>query len=159
MTQEQGTPLSDNIIVWTKEDGSVRITQMIDDTIDVDEEIEKISASDPSLTFKFKGKLSETGVAINFFYGALAVDEDDNLAYDMVKARNIWRNILRQLREPKLAALDLEYQRADESGNTALKTEIVAKKNILRDCTADPDIETATSLNDLRRTLPELLAD
>lgn len=159
MTQEQGTPLSDNIIVWTKEDGSVRITQMIDDTIDVDEEIEKISASDPSLTFKFKGKLSETGVAINYFYGALAVDEDDNLAYDMVKARNIWRNILRQLREPKLAALDLAYQRADESGNTALKTEIVAKKNILRDCTADPDIEAATSLNDLRRTLPELLAD
>jgi hypothetical protein len=159
MTQEQGTPLSDNIIVWTKEDGSVRITQMIDDTIDVDEEIEKISASDPSLTFKFKGKLSETGVAINFFYGALAVDEDDNLAYDMVKARNIWRNILRQLREPKLAALDLAYQRADESGNATLKAEIVAKKNILRDCTADPDIETATSLNDLRRTLPELLAD
>lgn len=156
---EDGTPLSDNIIVWTTEDGSVRITQMIDDTIDVDAEIEKISASDPTLTFKFKGKLSETGVAINFFYGALAVDSDNKLAYDMVKARNIWRDILRRLREPKFAQLDLAYQRADEEGNTELKADIVAKKNILRDCTADPDIEAATSLNDLRRTLPELLAD
>lgn len=154
-----GTPLSDNIIVWEAEDGSVRITQMIDDTIDVDAEIEKVSASDPTLTFKFKGKLSETGIAINFFYGALVVDEDNNLAYDMVKARNIWRDILRRLREPKLQELDLAYQRADEAGNATLKAEIVAKKNILRDCTADPDIEAATSLNDLRRTLPELLAD
>lgn len=154
-----GTPLSDNIIVWEAEDGSVRITQMIDDTIDVDAEVEKISASDPTLTFKFKGKLSETGVAINFFYGALVVDEDNNLAYDMVKARDIWRDILRRLREPKLQELDLAYQRADEAGNATLKAEIVAKKNILRDCTADPDIEAATSLNDLRRTLPELLAD
>ena len=81
------------------------------------------------------------------------------LAYDMVKARNIWRDILRRLREPKLQELDLAYQRADESGNTALKAEIVTNKNILRDCTANPDIEAATSLNDLRRTLPELLAD
>lgn len=154
-----GTPLSDNIIVWEAEDGSVRITQMIDDTIDVDAEAAKIAASDPTLTFKFKGKLSETGVAINFFYGALVVDEDNNLAYDMVKARDIWRDILRRLREPKLQELDLAYQRADEAGNATLKAEIVAKKNILRDCTDDPDIAAATSLNDLRRTLPELLAD
>ena len=152
-------PFSDNIIVWEAEDGSARITQMIDDTVDVDAEIEKIEASDPTLTFKFKGKLSETGVAINVFYGALVVDEDNMLAYDMVKARNIWRDILRRLREPKLQELDLAYQRADESGNTALKAEIVTNKNILRDCTANPDIEAATSLNDLRRTLPELLAD
>ena len=152
-------PFSDNISVWEADDGSARITQMIDDTVDVDAEIEKIEASDPTLTFKFKGKLSETGVAINVFYGALVVDEDNMLAYDMVKARNIWRDILRRLREPKLQELDLAYQRADESGNTALKAEIVTNKNILRDCTANPDIEAATSLNDLRRTLPELLAD
>ncbi len=43
----QGTPLSDNIIVWTTEDGSVRITQMVDDSIDVDEEIERIASSQP----------------------------------------------------------------------------------------------------------------
>lgn len=156
---EQGTPLSDNIIVWTTEDGSVRITQMIDDTIDVNEEAARISASHPELTFRFKGKMSETGIAINYFYGALTLDKKNQFAYDMVKARNIWRNILRQMREPKLQELDLQYQLALEAGNTALQAEVIANKNILRDCTNDPAIEAATSLNDLRRTLPELLAD
>lgn len=156
---EQGTPLSDNIIVWTLEDGAVRITQMIDDTIDVDAEVERISANHPEFTFRFTGKMSETGIAINYFYGALTVDEDNNLAYDMVKARNIWRNILRRMREPKLQELDLQYQLALEAGDEEAKADIITKKNILRDCTANPDIETATSLNDLRRTLPELLAD
>lgn len=156
---EQGTPLSDNIIVWTAEDGSVRITQMINDTIDVDEEIERIAAAHPELTFRFKGKMSETGIAINYFYKALVLDEDDNFAYDMAKARLVWKDILRQLREPKLQELDVQYQLADEEGDAELKAEIVAKKRILRDCTANPAIAAATSLNDLRRTLPELLAD
>lgn len=156
---DQGTSLSDNIIVWAAEDGTVRITQMINDTINVDQEIQRIAAAQPELTFRFKGKMSETGIAINFFYKALVLDKNNKFAYDMVKARNVWRDILRQMREPKLQALDLEYQLADESGNAALKAQIVANKKILRECTDDPKIEAATSLNDLRRTLPELLAD
>lgn len=156
---EQGTPISDNIIVWTTEDGSVRITQMINDAIDVDNEIRRIASSHPELTFRFKGKMSETGIGINLFYNALVLDEDDNFAYDMVKARLVWKDILRRVREPKLQELDLQYQRADEDGDTELKAEIVAKKIILRDCTDNPDIDLAISLNDLRRTLPELLAD
>lgn len=156
---EQGTPLSDNIIVWTAEDGSIRITQMIDDTIDVELEAERIAASHHDLTFRFTGKLSETGIAINYFYGALTLDDDDNFAYDMAKARLIWKDMMRRLREPKLQDLDVQYQLADEAGDADLKAEIVAKKNILRNCTDNPDIEAATSLNDLRRTLPELLAD
>lgn len=156
---EQGTPLSDNIIVWTTEDGSIRITQMIDDTIDVDNEAERIAANHPELTFRFTGKMSETGIAINYFYGALTLDEDNNFAYDMVKARELWKNMMRRLREPKLQELDLQYQIALEADDEELKAEIIAKKNILRNCTTNPDIQTATSLNDLRRTLPELLAD
>lgn len=153
--------LSDNIIVWTVEDGSVRITQMIDDTIDVDAEIEKIAAENPDFTFRFKGKMSEhgEGIGLNFFYPALVVDSENRLAYDMTKSRSIWRDFLRALRAPKLVELDLAYQRADEVGDAALKAQIVVKKNILRDCTENPDIDTATSINDLRRTLPELLAD
>lgn len=156
---EQGTPLSDNIIVWEREDKSILITQMINDDIDVDAEIAKIKESHPELTFKFKGKMSETGIAINFFYGALVLDKNNKFAYDMVKARNIWRDILRRLREPKLQELDLLYQRADEDGDLEAKADIIAKKKILRDCTSDPAIDAAKSLNDLRRTLPELLAD
>lgn len=156
---DQLNPLSDNIIVWTLEDGSVRITQMIDDTVDVDAEITKIAASHPEYTFRFKGKMSETGIAINYFYGALTLDSNNNFAYDMVKAREIWKNMMRRLREPKLQQLDLQYQLALEAGDEDLKADIIAKKNILRDCTDNPAIATAGSLNDLRRTLPELLAD
>lgn len=156
---DQRTPVSDNIIVWTTEDGSVRITQMIDDTIDVEAEADRVAASHPELTFRFIGKMSETGIAINYFYGALVLDKNNKFAYDMIKARNIWRDILRRLREPKLLELDLQYQIADEAGDVEAKAAIVAKKKILRDCTSDPAIEAAKSLNDLRRTLPELLAD
>ena len=160
MTEEEvGKPLSDNIIVWETEEGQVRITQMIDDDVDVDGEIEKVKSANPTWTFKFKGRLSETGVGVNIFYDALAIDDEGMLAYDMVKARDIWRDILRRIRAPKLAQLDIEYQRADERGDLILKAEIVEKKNILRDCTNDPAIDEATSLNDLRRSLPELLVD
>ncbi len=156
---EQGTPLSDNIIVWEREDGSILITQMVNDDIDVDAEIEKIKLSQPELKFRMKGKMSETGIAINFFYKALVLDKNNNFAYDMVKAREVWKDILRQLREPKLQELDLLYQRADEDGDLEAKADIIAKKKILRDCTTDPAIAAAKTLNDLRRTLPELLAD
>jgi hypothetical protein len=154
-----GKPLSDNIIVWTNEEDRVIITQMIDDDVDMDADIARIQSSHPELTFRFKAKMSETGVAVNYFYGALVLDADDNIAYDMVKARAIWKDMMRQLREPKFQELDLQYQLAIESGNTVAQAEIIANKTILRDCTANPDIDAATSLNDLRRTLPELLAD
>tara|TARA_R110000822_G_scaffold5031_3_gene21767 strand:+ start:823 stop:1299 length:477 start_codon:yes stop_codon:yes gene_type:complete len=156
---EEKIQLSDKIIVCTRADGSVSITQLVHDDIDIDAEVLKITAADPDLTFRFNTTLSDTGVAINFFYGALALDEDDNIAYDMSKARNIWKDIMRNARSPKLADLDIQYQIADEAGNTSLKETIVANKNILRDCTSNPDIESAQSLNDLRRTLPDLLED
>lgn len=156
---EQGTPLSDNIIVWEREDGSILITQMVSDDIDVEAEVEKIKISQPELKFRLSTKMSETGIAINYFYGALVLDKDNKFAYDMVKARNIWRDILRRLREPKLQELDLQYQIADEEGDLEAKAAVIAKKKILRDCTTDPAIDAAQSLNDLRRTLPELLAD
>lgn len=157
---EEPMLLSDNIIVWLAEDNSIRITQMIDDSFDVDEEVSKISAGDPTLTFKFKGKLSEIKIPIHgIFYGAVTLDENNDFVYDMTKARNIWRNRLRRLREPRFAELDLAYQRADENDDEALKKEIVNKKNILRDCTAHPGIDAATNIFELRKVIPEMLAD
>jgi hypothetical protein len=51
-----------------------------------------------------------------------------DLTVDMAKAREIYRNKLRFMRAPKLAALDVEYQRADERGDVAAKAEIAARK-------------------------------
>lgn len=76
---------------------------------------------------------------------------------DMPKARDIHRERLRQMRAPLLAALDVEYQRADERGDTAEKQRIAARKQALRDVTADPRIDAAQTPEELKAAVPEVL--
>ncbi len=61
---------------------------------------------------------------------------------DMAKAKEIHKKNIREAREPKLAALDIEFQRALETSSDT--SAIVAKKNALRDAPADSAIESAT---------------
>jgi len=72
------------------------------------------------------------------------------IVFDMPKAREIHRERLRALRAPVLAALDVEYQRADEDGDAARKRDVVARKRRLRDATSDPRIDAAMSVDELR---------
>lgn len=76
---------------------------------------------------------------------------------DMPSARNIHRERLRALRAPKLAALDVEYQRADEAGNAANKKAIAARKQALRDVTKDPAIDAAATPEELAAIIPAAL--
>ena len=61
---------------------------------------------------------------------------------DMAKAREIHKTNIRQARSPKLAELDVEFQKALETG--ASTTDIVAKKQALRDAPADSGIAAAS---------------
>ena len=61
---------------------------------------------------------------------------------DMAKAREIHKTNIRRARAPKLAELDIEFQKALETG--ASTTDIVAKKQALRDAPADSGIAAAT---------------
>ena len=61
---------------------------------------------------------------------------------DMAKAREIHKDKIRLARAPKLAELDVEFQKALEAGSST--TDIVAKKQALRDAPADSAIESAT---------------
>tara|TARA_R100000329_G_C7553327_1_gene195582 strand:+ start:491 stop:751 length:261 start_codon:yes stop_codon:yes gene_type:complete len=61
---------------------------------------------------------------------------------NMAKAKEIHRDQIRYARESKLAELDVEFQKALETG--ADTTDIVAKKQALRDAPADSDIDAAT---------------
>lgn len=79
------------------------------------------------------------------------------IAHDMEHCRAIHRDHLRALRAPKLAALDVEYQRADEAGDAARKSSIAARKQALRDVTADPRIDAATTPEELKMVTPEAL--
>jgi len=67
---------------------------------------------------------------------------------DMAKAREIHKTNIRVAREPKLAALDVEFQKALETGSDTAS--IVSKKQALRDAPADSAIGSATTEAELK---------
>ena len=67
---------------------------------------------------------------------------------NMNKARDIHRDKVRQARNLKLTEKDVEFQRALETGSDT--TAIVADKQVLRDAPADPDIDAATTPEELK---------
>ena len=67
---------------------------------------------------------------------------------DMAKAREIHKTKIREARIPKLAELDVEFQKALETG--ASTTDIVAKKQALRDAPADSGIASASDADALK---------
>lgn len=79
------------------------------------------------------------------------------VAINMAKAREVHRNKLRAARDPKMAPLDVAFQRALETGTPT--TDIVAKKNELRDVTKHPDIEAAQTLDELKAVWPGCLKE
>ena len=62
------------------------------------------------------------------------------ITIDIAKAKNIWKEKIRKAREPKLAALDVEFMKAQEAGSDT--STIVAKKKELRDFPAQVDSKT-----------------
>ena len=67
---------------------------------------------------------------------------------DMAKAKEIHKTNIRDARTSKLKELDIEFQKALET--SASTTDIVAKKQALRDAPAASGISTAASEADLK---------
>jgi hypothetical protein len=70
------------------------------------------------------------------------------------KSQDILIEKFRAERTPILQKLDLEYMRADESGNLEHKKEIAEKKQVLRDITK---IELPNNIKELKNFWPEIL--
>lgn len=85
--------------------------------------------------------------------------DGDKIDIDMERARDIHRDRLRRMRAPKLAELDIEYQRADEAGDNEKKKDIAKRKQALRDVTADPAIELASTPDELRAAIPAAIKE
>ena len=66
---------------------------------------------------------------------------------NMAKAKELHKGNIREARTPLLAALDVEFQKALETG--ADTSTIVAKKQALRDAPAASGISTAVNTCDL----------
>ena len=67
---------------------------------------------------------------------------------DMAKAKELHKDNIRNARSLKFPDLDVEYNKAQETGADA--TAIVAKKQALRDAPADSAIDAATTTDQLK---------
>jgi len=67
---------------------------------------------------------------------------------DMAKAKEIHKTNIRNARISKFAELDIEFQKALETG--ASTSDIVAKKQALRDAPADSGIDAASDADALK---------
>lgn len=149
-------------IIYTKPDGSTSIVTPVINTMG---EIEGFTEEDAIK--RAWDRLPED--AINpFITEAEKVPTDrtfrnawtvsgNTITHDMGKSREIHRNKMREARKPKMESLDIEYQRADETGNIQLKLEIAAKKQALRDVTSDPRIEIVSTPEELKAVWPDII--
>ncbi|MET0653661.1 MAG: hypothetical protein ABWY63_14215 [Hyphomicrobiaceae bacterium] len=82
--------------------------------------------------------------------------EGQVIAVDMDKAREIAREQIRREREPIFHSLDVQYQRTTETRGD--ESGIIAKKQALRDATADPAIDEAEDDVALAETVDDIVA-
>lgn len=80
---------------------------------------------------------------------------DDEVKIDLNKAKEIHKNSIRRVRRSLLESLDIQFQRALETGEDT--STIVAQKNALRDATNNPAIDSAASPEELKATWNEKL--
>jgi hypothetical protein len=115
----------------------------------IDAECAKISAVLPSPIVRWR-IVADADIPAERDYRNAWTDTGAGVGHDMPRARALHRDKLRRDREPKLAELDVEYQRADEREDRAEKRRIALAKQALRDITDDPRIDAATTIEALR---------
>lgn len=84
-------------------------------------------------------------------------DNGREIVHNIEKAREIKRHQLRHERAALFPTLDARWQRAVGQKRTQEAAEVETKRQKLRDAPADPRIDTAASVEDLKAiTLPEV---
>jgi len=72
------------------------------------------------------------------------------ISEDMTKAKEIFKDKVREVRKPLLDAEDVTYMKALEAGDTDAQAASVAAKNALRDAPAAAAIDAATDIAGLK---------
>lgn len=72
---------------------------------------------------------------------------------DLDRAKEYSKNLIREYRKPLLTELDGQFTRALEEDNIELKTEVINKKQELRDLTKHPVLEDAQTPEELKQFL------
>jgi len=75
------------------------------------------------------------------------------ITIDINKAKEVWKDKIRQARTSALEKLDIDFIKAQEQGNDT--TSIVATKQLLRDLPSQ--VDTANSINEIKAVWNDLL--
>ena len=85
------------------------------------------------------------------FRGAWKLSSDSKvIAEDMTKAKEIFKDKIRSVRQPLLDAEDVVYMKALEASDSSAQAASVAKKKKLRDAPAATAIENADTIAKLK---------
>ena len=74
---------------------------------------------------------------------------------DIPKAREVWKDKIREARKPVLEKLDVDFMRATEQGTDT--TSIVNDKQTLRDLPSQ--VDTATNVDEIKAVWNDMLGD
>ena len=126
-------------IIYTNSDGTVSI---INPTGDVNDAIKDVPSG---LSYEI---VEDSAIPTDRSFRNAWKQNSKTIETDITKAKEIHKTNIRTARVPKLAELDIEFQRALET--SADTSTIVAKKQTLRDAPSASGISTAASEADLK---------
>ena len=86
-----------------------------------------------------------------YFRNAWVLNSDrDVITEDLATAKTIFKDKIREVRKPLLDALDVDYMKALEEGDSSAQTTAKNKKKALRDAPAASAITNASNITQLK---------
>ena len=76
--------------------------------------------------------------------------DGDVIKEDLTAAKTVFKDKIRTVRKPLLEALDVEYMKALEAGDSSAQTTAKNKKQALRDAPAASDVTNASNITELK---------
>jgi hypothetical protein len=137
-------------------DGTISIMTSTDDNVNPAEKVSQWSEPDRSSVLSIT-EITPGDIPVRDKYRNAYEKQGDVPGVNMEKAKEVHRELLRRERAPKLAALDVELSKAFK--DPVKQDEIEAKRQALRDVTTDPSIAAATTLEELKLAIPNVLKD
>lgn len=137
-------------------DGSVWVMHIHDDNATPEGELQKFSAEDQKKVVGITA-LTEADIPSDRSYRNGWTVKGGKIDHDITKCRDLHRDKMRAARVPRLAELDVDYQRADEASDVQRKKDIAKAKQELRDVTKLPEIDAAQTVDDLKKVWPGCL--
>lgn len=137
-----------NIIWQHTENNSLKVTHIADSRVDSFEYAEFLKSTDSNFE-NYNPVLLDAPLPESRFWREAWVVNNNGIYIDIAKARDVFKAMLRQARQPKLDTLDIAFMRALEQGDTTQIDIISEQKQILRDLTKNPQITSAQTVADL----------